>query len=135
MIQRLQTVFLALVALFNSVYAITPLCKKVLEDPSAWLSSTHIAALVFSAVVSVYVIFLFKNREKQIQLTKLALVFQAIAIGSALGVLFSLGGIGTYLWDELLSWVVLFAVLVSQLLAIKYISKDINLVKSMDRIR
>lgn len=135
MIQRLQTVYLALVALLNALFLLTPLFNKVMEDPSAWLSSTFIAALAFASMISVYAIFLFKDRKKQIQWTKISLVFQVMSIGSALGVLVSLGGFGMYLWDEALSWVLLLLSILLQFLAIRGIAKDDALVRSMDRIR
>lgn len=135
MIQRLQTVYLAFVALLNGIFLFTPLFNKVMEDPSAWLSSIHIAALAFASMISVYAIFIFKDRAKQIQWVKIGLVFQVMSIGSALGVLVSLGGFGMYLWDETLSWILLSVSIILQFLAIRGIAKDDALVRSMDRIR
>lgn len=135
MIQRIQSIYLALVLFLDASFVFTPLFSKVMDDPSAWLSSTHVAAIAFSAIVSVYAIFLFSNRDKQIKMVKAAIVFQVIGFGSALGVLLSLGGIGSYLWDEALSWLLLLSAILFQLLALNAIRKDINLVKSMDRIR
>lgn len=135
MIQRIQTLYLSLLFLFNFGFVFTPLFSKISDDPSAWLSSIHYAALVFAGILSVYSIFLFKNRIKQMQWITFGIYFQAIALGSAFGVVLSLGGLGTYLWDELLSWVLLVLGLVSLFLAKKGVKKDHELVKSMDRIR
>jgi hypothetical protein len=60
---------------------------------------------------------------------------QVIAFGFGIGILFSLGGIGTYLWDEALSVGTILSGLILQYLAIHFIKKDIELVRSMDRIR
>jgi hypothetical protein len=108
---------------------------KILDDPAAWMSSIHIAALGFSAGVSLYAIFLFLNRVKQQLFVKIASGFQVIALGTAFGVILSLGGIGSYLWDEALSLSLIFIGIVSQLLALRGIKKDDKLVRSMDRIR
>ena len=135
MIQRIQSVYLALAAIINGLFVISPLFKKVLEDPSAWLSSIHIAALAFGTAITVYCIFLFKDRPKQAQWVKIAFTFEMIVLGSAFGVLLTLGGIGSYLWDEALSWIGLIISGSFQLLAVRGIQKDDKLVKSMDRIR
>jgi hypothetical protein len=135
MIQRIQTLYLAFVFLFNLGFVFTPLFSKISDDPSAWLSSIHYAALAFSGILSVYAIFLFRDRIKQMQWITYGIYFQAIALGSAIGVVLSLGGFGTYLWDEALSWMLLVLSLVSLFLAKAGVKKDHDLVKSMDRIR
>ena len=66
---------------------------------------------------------------------KRAALFQVIGLGFCVGVLFSLGGIGTYLWDEALGTGLVFAGLLFQILALRFIKKDEELVRSMDRIR
>ena len=135
MIQRIQSVYLGLVLVLNAVFVFTPLFGKILDDPAAWVSSTHIAALGFSAGVSIYSIFLFNNRTKQQLFVKVSSGFQVVALGSAMGVLLSLGGIGSYLWDEALSLGLVLVGIVFQFLALRGIKKDDTLVRSMDRIR
>ena len=135
MIQRIQSVYLALVLVLNAIFVFTPLFGKILDDPAAWMSSIHIAALGFSAGVSIYSIFLFNNRTKQQLFLKVSSGFQVVALGSALGVLLSLGGIGSYLWDEALSLVLVLLGIAVQFLALRGIKKDDALVRSMDRIR
>lgn len=60
---------------------------------------------------------------------------QVIGFGFATGILFSLGGIGTYLWDEALGTGLIALGFIFQLLALRSINKDEKLVRSMDRIR
>jgi len=60
---------------------------------------------------------------------------QLVALGFAVGIYISLGGFGTYLWDETIGLVLLLLALAAQLYARKKIKDDIELVKSMDRIR
>jgi len=134
-IQRIQSVYLGLVFVLNAVFVFTPLFGKIVGDPAAWMSSTHIAALGFSAGVSIYSIFLFNNRTKQQLFVKVSSGFQVVALGSSIGVLLSLGGIGSYLWDEALSLGLVLLGIIFQFLALRGIKKDEALVRSMDRIR
>lgn len=135
MIQRIQTVYLSLSVVLNVAFLFTPLFGKISDDPSAWLSSTHYAALAFSGALSLYTIFLFRDRVKQMQWITYTVMFQAVVLGSAVGVVVSLGGFGTYLWDELASLGLPIAGVLTQFLAKASVKKDHELVKSMDRIR
>ena len=63
------------------------------------------------------------------------MLFQLVGIGFAVGVLFSLGGIGVYLWDEAMGSALAVLAILLQGLAIRFIKKDLELVKSIDRIR
>ena len=80
-------------------------------------------------------IFLYKNRELQLKVVKFATYIQIIAFGFATGVLFSLGGFGTFLWREGLGLGLIALVLLFLWIAGVGIKKDEELVKSMDRIR
>ena len=60
---------------------------------------------------------------------------QVAGVGSSLGAFFSLGGIGTYLWDEALSLGVIMIAMLLQYFALRFVKKDDELVRSMDRIR
>ena len=80
-------------------------------------------------------IFLYKNRELQLKAVKFATYIQIIAFGFATGVLFSLGGFGTFLWREVLGLGLIALVLLFLWIAGVGIKKDEELVKSMDRIR
>lgn len=106
-----------------------------MEDPQEWIGFGLAISLVVSALLSLYSIFLFKNRKSQIAWVKRAALVQVIALGFSTGVFFSLGGIGTYLWDEAIGTGFIVLSFAFQLLALKFIHKDDKLVKSMDRIR
>lgn len=66
---------------------------------------------------------------------KYAMLLQTLSLAFGVGITFSLGGIGTYLWDEALGDLLMVAALVLQYAALHGIKKDEKLVKSMDRIR
>lgn len=135
LIQRIQTVFLALAAVVNLIAFFTPVYSRAMEDPQIWIGYGLAIALTFAAILSVISIFLFKNRKKQVLWVKQAALLQVVALGFCVGVFFSLGGIGTYLWDEALGTALVVGGLVFQILAMRFIQKDEKLVRSMDRIR
>lgn len=135
MIQRLQTVFLSVATLLNLSVYFTPIYEKAMSDPQMWIGISLASALAIAMFINVVSIFLYNNRTNQLNWVKRAGLFQVIGLGFSVGVLFSLGGIGTYLWDELLGTGLVFLGLVFQVLALRFIKKDEELVKSMDRIR
>lgn len=135
MIQRFQTVFLALATLLNLSVYFTPIYEKAMNDPQQWIGIGMASSLLIAMVLNVVSIFLYNNRRNQIVWVKRSALFQVIGFGFCVGVLFSLGGIGTYLWDEALGTGLVFFGLIFQVLAMRYIRKDEELVRSMDRIR
>ncbi len=135
MIQRLQTVFLALATLLNASVYFTPIYSKAMDDPLLWIGLGLAISLLIAGILNVYSIFLYENRKNQITWVKRSALFQIIGLGFCVGVIFSLGGIGTYLWDEALGTGLVFLGFLGQLLALRYIKKDEELVRSMDRIR
>lgn len=135
MIQRIQTVFLIFATLLNLSVYFTPIYEKGIEDPQNWIGIGLAATLLISAVLALISIFLYNNRKKQIQWVKYAAFIQVLAIAFCIGILFSMGGIGTYLWDEALGTGLAVMAFVFQMLAIRFIKKDEDLVRSMDRIR
>lgn len=135
MIQRLQTLFLALATLLNLSAYFTPIYEKAMDDPQQWIGLGLAISLMIAMVSNVVSIFLYKNRRNQIVWIKYSALFQVIGFGFRTGVLFSLGGIGTYLWDEALGTGLVFLGLIFQILAIRFVRKDEELVRSMDRIR
>lgn len=135
MIQRLQTLFLILATLLNVSAYFTPIYEKAMNDPQAWIGIGLASSLLIAIVLNIASIFLYKNRNNQVVWVKRAALFQVIGFGFCVGVLLSLGGIGTYLWDEALGTGLVFAGLIFQILAMRFIRKDEELVRSMDRIR
>ncbi|MEX0724226.1 MAG: DUF4293 family protein [Gracilimonas sp.] len=135
MIQRIQTVFLILAILLNLAVYFTPIYEKAMNDPQQWIGIGMASSLLIAMVLNVVCIFLYNNRRNQIVWVKRAALIQVIGFGFCVGVLFSLGGIGTYLWDEALGTGLVFFGLIFQILTMRYIRKDDELVRSMDRIR
>lgn len=135
MIQRIQTLFLIATVFLNGAYLFTPLYDKILDDPTGWIAASHSTALLLASGLSIACIGFYKNRIKQINWVKMAILFQIIAVASGFGVLFSLGGIGRYLWDEFLSHLIIITSGILLISALGFIKKDEELVKSIDRIR
>lgn len=135
MIQRLQTVFLALASILNLSVYFTPIYEKAMNDPQLWIGIGLASSLLVALIINVFSIFLYNNRKNQLAWVKRAALLQVIGLGFCVGVLFSLGGIGTYLWDEALGTGLVVAGLLFQILALRFIKKDEELVRSMDRIR
>lgn len=135
MIQRFQTIFLIFATLLNLSAYFTPIYEKAMADPQAWIGIGLASSLLIAMLLNIISIFLYNDRKNQISWVKRAALFQVIGFGFCVGVLFSLGGIGTYLWDEALGTVLVFVGLIFQILAMRFIRKDEELVRSMDRIR
>jgi hypothetical protein len=134
-IQRLQTVFLFAAFLLNGSVFFNALYHHAMNDPRMWIGYGFAIILTIASLGSLGTIFFYKNRKNHHRWVSRLLIVQVIAFGFALGIYISLGGFGTYLWDETIGLGVLFLAFASQLYARKKISDDIELVKSMDRIR
>lgn len=135
MIQRPQTFFLVLSVLSSLLVYFTPVYDKAMQDPQLWIGYGLAIGLFIAIVLSIFSIFKYSDRKNQIKWINVAMLFQLAGIGFAVGVLFSLGGIGTYLWDEALGSGLALVGLFFQGLAIRFIKKDLELVRSIDRIR
>lgn len=135
MLQRIQTVFLALSGIVTGAVFFTPIYSRAVEDPQLWIGYGLAIILTVAVILSTFSIFKFSDRKNQMQWVKRSCFAQVIAFGFAVGILFSLGGIGTYLWDEALGTGLIGFGFIFQLLALKFINKDDKLVRSMDRIR
>ena len=135
MIQRLQTVFLALSVLLTAATFFTPIYARAMEDPQLWIGYGLAISLTLAMLISAVSIFLYGNRKNQINWVKKAALAQVIGLGFCLGVILSLGGFGRYLWDEALGTGLVVLGFGFHLLAIRFIHKDEKLVRSIDRIR
>lgn len=135
MIQRPQTLYLLFAALVNLGVFFTPIYSKAMADPVPWIGFGLATSLTIVMIVSLVSVFLYKNRVLQLKSVKAATYLQIVALGSATGVLFSLGGIGIYLWPEAIGMLLIIITLLMLWLAGKNIKKDEELVQSMDRIR
>ena len=135
MIQRPQTVFLALAAVLNGAVFFNPIFDKAMQDPQLWIGYGFALALSLTIVMSVASIFKYADRKNHIKWVKITMIPQLIALAYAVAILFSLGGVGTYLWDEAIGTALVLLGLLFMGLSIKFIKKDLELVRSIDRIR
>lgn len=135
MLQRIQTVFLALATIFDLIVFFNPVYSHAMEDPQAWIGIGFALILTLAMLMSTACIFLYNNRKQQLSWVKRTTYLQIAAFGWGIGILFSLGGFGTFLWDESLGVLLLLIALIFQVLAFRNIKKDEELVQSMDRIR
>ena len=135
MIQRIQTVYLVLSIVLNGAMFATALFKRTVEGPQYWIWIWITVVALLSVVVSLWAIFQYSNRIQQIKIIRIAQLFQVMLLGGSFGILFSLGGIGTYLWDEAIGIVLVIAAFIAQFLAVRGIREDEELVKSIDRLR
>ncbi len=135
MIQRIQSVFLFLAFLLNGSVFFNALYSHAMNDPQAWIGLGFAIILTIASLGSLGTIFLYQNRENHRKWVSVLLIIQIITIGFAAGIYITLGGFGTFLWDETTGLGLLALALIAQLYARKKIKDDIELVKSMDRIR
>lgn len=135
MIQRIQTVYLALAFIFNLAVFFTPLYSHAMNDPQQWIGIGFAILLTVAGLASLGCIFLYQNRPNQISWVKRTMLVQVGTFGWGVGIVFSLGGFGVFLWDEFLGIGFLLLALIAQVLAVRNIRKDEELVRSMDRIR
>ena len=105
-----------------------------MNDPAAWIGIGFAITLTLSFLIASAAIFFYKNRNLQLRVVKSGTYIQIVAIGFAAGILFSLGGFGTFLWQEVLSSGLIILALILYWLAGRSIKKDEELVKSMDRV-
>ena len=134
-IQRIQTVLLFLAFLLNGSVFFNALYSHAVEDPGGWVGIVFAILLTISSLGSLGCIFLYENRENHRKWVTTLLIPQVVTLGFGIGIFISLGGFGTFLWDETIGLALLVLALAAQLYARKKINDDIELVKSMDRIR
>lgn len=114
---------------FNALYS------HAMDDPQQWIGISFALILTLAALASLGCIFLYKNRHNQLNWLNRTLFIQVAALGCGVGIFISLGGFGTFLWDEAIGVMMLVLALGAQLFAKKKIKDDLELVRSMDRIR
>jgi hypothetical protein len=135
MIQRIQTVYLALVALITGL-AINYLPLWTVGEQSLFYKDDiqFMIPALLSTVLAIVTIFLYKNRQNQFVSVRLLLLINLILLGLLLYRLLNLPGEpsgtekGIGLLVPIVSIVLLF-------LASRAIRKDEELVKSVDRLR
>lgn len=135
MIQRIQTVYLAVATILTLSVFFTPIYSRAVNDPSAWIGNGFAVFLTLTLLLSFVAIFLYGNRQRQILVVKIATYLQAGALGFAGAIIFTVGGFGRFMMWELLSSGLLLIAFICLILANKNIKKDEEMVRSIDRIR
>ena len=135
MIQRPQTLYLAVAAILNLTVFFTPLYEVAMADPAIWIGYGFAGTLTAAMLTAVISIFQYTDRKVQLNWVKTGTYIQITGLAFGAGILFSLGGFGTFLWEEAIALLLILAGLMAYWLAGRSIKKDQELVKSMDRIR
>lgn len=145
MIQRIQSVYLLLGALCLAALSILdPIWQSQAAATLAWYVPTVAILGALTAIVALIAIFLHKDRQKQLKtilaVQMLAVVFLVVLVGGLfLGGDFDSGGAagGGGALDRaiLLALLLPVASYVFFYLARRGVQRDINLVRSMDRLR
>lgn len=141
MIQRIQTIWLALAAICGFAMAKVPLFTATLADQSKrhYLASESLLSFALAvgiASMSLIAIFLFRNRPTQFKLAIVGVLLSASVTGLQV---YSVENFkkatamvqGTYQWGGLLP----IAMMIFLILAAAGIRKDEKLIKSLDRLR
>lgn len=147
MIQRIQTVFLFLTAVFTGILFFVPVASFDLGNEIVNLSifgagnSVNALLLLILAILMLVVpfvtIFMYKKRELQLKLSSLNVFLNALFCG--LIFLFYVDNIQEKLSAETIvyafgTYIPLINMVLS-ILAMRWIKKDIELIKSIDRLR
>ena len=141
MIQRIQTVYLVLGALaLLALLLIDPIWSGAAAQSQAWFAPTVLILGGLAALVALIAIFLYKDRKRQ---HKVIILAQGLTVLHLLALY-----LGLYLSNSLyvrtssgidvvmlIALVLPLAAYILFLLARRGVKKDIDLVKSMDRLR
>jgi hypothetical protein len=138
MIQRIQTIWLLLAAIFVAITFRFPFyngdwLKDAVQSPVDLNATTTIWLTILSVLtgaVAFINIFLFDNRKLQLKLTYLGIFLSVILL-----IMYFLE-MGNFSSGSIALWCVFhFAILACYILAARGIWKDEKLIKSMDRLR
>lgn len=146
MIQRIQSIFLLLASLasfglFGLPFASTPdaVTKSTIFGDALYNLQDHIGLLVvfgLSGLLALVAIFLFKNRKLQLNLSRFALIANVIGLILAIVLYYNDSGtLGAVDPNDEAGLYMPFIAVVFLGLALRFISKDEQLVSSMDRLR
>lgn len=122
-------------AILNLIVFFTPIYRHAMNDPENWIGVSFAILLTIVMLLSLIAIFLYNNRTNQLKWVKLATYVQIAVLGISVAILFTMGGFGIFLWQEVLSVAIIFLSLLALWQAGRFIKKDKELVESMDRIR
>lgn len=145
MIQRRQTVFMLLTAILSALLFFTPIIKisDSIIDFTIWGWSSIpgskpytwplIGITILSVILPIYTIFIYKKRELQVKLCHLVMLLNVIFI--VLVFLVNDKDMDSVTKTCSFGMFIPLANIVFEILAIRGIKKDIELLKSVDRLR
>lgn len=135
MIQRIQSIFLLLAALASMGTAAFRV--ELMQATYSWLMPAVLGILGAVALGSLVAIFLYKNRKQQLKITTSLQYIAILGILAAFGGLYLAGGLMEVPANLQATGVLLLPVLAYIFIRIArgYVKKDIELVRSMDRLR
>jgi Ca2+/Na+ antiporter len=136
MIQRIQTVFLIIVALMTSVL---PFFLNLWLDANGneiFAQGEVLVSIVFyiSGALALYAVFLFKNRKNQFVVNRLNMILNLFLLGFFVYRSLNLSG-ETLVSEKGIGMLIPVFSIVFLVLANRAIKKDEDLVKSVDRLR
>lgn len=136
MIQRIQTLFLALVAICSGALPWTVSLWTSEEGIAVFAKDNFpvLATFVVVAVLAIIAIFLFKKRQHQFVLNRLNLLLNLFLLGFFVYRSLNLSG-GTQVSEKGIGMLIPVFSIVFLVLANRAIKKDEDLVKSVDRLR
>lgn len=135
MIQRIQSLWLLLAAVLNPLILLTPMPERMAADPAEWIYLAPMSMMALATFALLASILLFKKPSLQLQIVRVGTLSLAGIFAFEVAILFSLGGIGPYLWDEAIAAVITGASLVLAFLGRRAIQSDQALLESVDRLR
>lgn len=135
MIQRPQTLVLALSVALNAFAPFSAIADRLYSDPHGWWAYAFLSATLLAMGSAAYSIRLFKNRPTQARWILRAVLFQAIAAGLSVAILTTIGPLSEAILPELISGGLITVSLILLWVARVQVLNDEALVKSIDRIR
>lgn len=135
MIQRPQTLVLAIAVVLNVFAPFSAIADRLYTDPHGWWAYAFLSAILLAIGSAAYSIVLFKNRPLQARWILRAFLFQSIASGLSVAILASMGPITRAVLPELVAGAMVLFTLALLWIARVQVLKDEALVKSIDRIR
>jgi hypothetical protein len=139
MIQRIQSVWLLLAAIFAAITFSVPFYVGAMTDVAGLSATTQLTAktnlllttlTVLSGATAFGAIFLFENRKLQLKVSILGILFTILLL-----VVYILQLKNFTSGSFALSCVIHFGIMAFYILAIRGIRKDEKLIKSLDRLR
>ncbi|WP_027078474.1 DUF4293 domain-containing protein [Maribacter antarcticus] len=136
MIQRIQTLYLVLVALVSGTL---PFFLNLWSDANGleiYAQNEIIVSIAFyaSGALALWVVFLFKNRKNQFVVNRLNVILNLFLLGFFVYRSLNLSG-GTLVSEKGIGMLIPVFSIVFLVLANRAIKKDEDLVKSVDRLR